>query len=55
MVDKLMYIPTDDTKKYPLSRLQFVVGTFDTQLIVPTNKNSANVLENDTIKLWGLE
>ena len=29
MVDKLMYIPVNDTQNYPLFRLKFVVETFE--------------------------
>ena len=28
MADKLVYIPNDDTQKYPLRRLKLVVETF---------------------------
>ena len=39
-MDKLMYIPNDDTQNYPLFKLQFVVETLDTQLNEITNPNS---------------
>ena len=29
MANKLMYIPNEDTQKYPFCRLKFVVETFE--------------------------
>ena len=40
MVDKLMYIPYDDTQNYPLCRLKFVDLSLGTRLNEPTNQNS---------------
>ena len=38
MVDKLMYIPNDDTQNYPFYRLK--LKRLNTQLNYPTNQNS---------------
>ena len=54
MANKLMYNPNDDTKTYPVCRLQLVVDTLDTQhmnqpikiqrvpkVVEPTNKKTS--------------
>ncbi len=43
MTDKLMYIPNNDTQTYPLSTLQLLVETLDTQLNEPLNHNSIKI------------
>ena len=40
MVDKLIYIPNDDTQNYPFCRLLLVV---DNQLNETTNQNTTKV------------
>ena len=56
MADKLMYIPNDDTQKYPFCRLQWL-KRLDTQLNKQTNQNSLKVLKvvkttNKKTLLW---
>ena len=47
MVDKLMYIPFDDTKNYPYCRLQLVFETFEHSF---NESCCANEYENIVIK-----
>ena len=51
-----MYIPNDDTQKYPFVRLQLVVETFEHSTSW-TNQSKFNksCCENVNIKLWGLD
>ena len=37
-INKLMFIPNDETQKYPLCRLQLLDKRLDTQLNKPTNQ-----------------
>ena len=58
MVDKVMYIPNDNTQNYPFCGLQIVAETFGHstkwtkqskfKVVKPTNK------KNVIVKLWGL-
>ena len=41
MADQLMYIPNNETKNYPFCRLNWWLKRLNTQLIKPTNPNSA--------------
>ncbi len=45
MADKLMYNPSDETKNYPIGRLQLVVKRLDIKLNEPTNQTSFKVLK----------
>ena len=56
MIDKLMYIPNDDTQNYPFCRLQLkLLKLLNTQLNEPTNQNSiksSKLLHNRIRKRW---
>ncbi len=39
MVNKLIFIPNDDTQNFPFCRLIFVAETFNTQFNEATNQN----------------
>ena len=43
MADKFTCISNDDTQNYPFYRFQLVIKRLDTQLNIPTNKNSIKV------------